>query len=67
MIAKPIAKLRKLDKITLIGIISNGKLYWRNIGRLLNIEKVASDNELEKNIQGKIPVRTKKGKLSILV
>ena len=67
MITQPIRKFRKLAKIELKGRISRGKLNWRKILCWPKIENVASDKALEKNIQGKIPARAKRGKFFISI
>lgn len=67
MIIQPIRKLKKFANIELKGIISRGKLNWRKILCCPNIEKVASDKALEKNIQGKIPAKAKRGKFFICI
>jgi len=67
MINQPTRKFKKLDKIELKGIISRGKLNWCKIFCWFKIENIASDRALEKNIQGKIPERTKSEKFFISV
>ena len=67
IIIQPIRKFKKLDKTELKGIISRGKLNWRKILCWFNIENVASDKAVEKNIQGKIPARAKRGNFFIPV